>query len=226
MQGHFQERHKTKQKREGGKRKAKLHIDPKGGSAGMVDTQDDEDEPEYTVGDKKQEKIEVIIGGCKLSMILDSGANTNIIDMQTWEWLKRSKVKFKSARSDKKLFAYASQTLLDVIGTFSCEVYAGRNTTNVAFCVISGKGDPPLGKDTASGLGVLKIRIDIVEVNTSSQTIGEVLQEKYPEVFSGVGKLKDRAVQLHIDPNVKPVAQPIRGTPFQSDIKGGRKDPR
>ena len=33
-------------------------------------------------------------------------------------------------------------------------------------------------------------------------------------MFSGVGKLKDRTVQLHIDPNVKPVAQPIRRTPF------------
>ena len=60
----------------------------------------------------------------------------------------------------------------------------------------------------------IEIGIDIAAVNKSSQTIGEVLQEKYPEVFSGVGKLKDRAVQLHIDPNVKPVAQPIRRTPF------------
>ena len=52
----------------------------------MVDTQDDEDEPEYafTVGDKKQEEI-VTIGGCKPSMIIDSGASTNIIDKQTWE---------------------------------------------------------------------------------------------------------------------------------------------
>ena len=33
-------------------------------------------------------------------------------------------------------------------------------------------------------------------------------------MFSGVGKLKDWTVQLHIDPNVKPVAQPIRRTPF------------
>ena len=147
----------------------------------MVDTQDGEDEPEYTftVGGKKQEKIEVIIGGCKLSMIIDSGASTNIIDKQTWEWLKRNKVKCKSARSDKKLFAYASQTPLDVIGTFSCEVFAGKNTTNAKFCVINGKRDPLLGRDTATSLGVLKIAIDIASVDTSSQTIGEILQEKY-----------------------------------------------
>ena len=63
----------------------------KGGSVIMVDTQDDEDDPEYVfaVGDKKQEKIEVIIGVCKLGVIIDSGTSTNMIDKQTWEWLKR-----------------------------------------------------------------------------------------------------------------------------------------
>ena len=120
----------------------------------------------------------------------------------------------KSARSDKTLFAYASQTPLHVIGTFSREVSAGRNTPNAEFCVFNGKGDPLLGRDTATGLSVFKIGIDIVAVNKSSQTIGEVLQETYPKVLSGVGKLKDRASQLHIDPNMKPVAQPIRRTPF------------
>ena len=78
-------------------------------------------------------------------MIIDSGARINIIDKQTWEWLKRNKVECKSARSDKKLYAYASHTPLDVIGTFSCEVSTGRNTINAEFCVINGKGDPPGG---------------------------------------------------------------------------------
>ena len=42
--------------------------------------------------------------------------------------------------------------------------------------------------------------------------------------FSGVGKLKDRAVQLHIDPNVKPVVQPIRRTPFSLRSKVEEKN--
>ena len=109
-----------------------------------------------------------------------------------------------------------------VIGTFSCEVSTRRNTTIVEFSVINGKGYPLLGRDTATGLGVLKIGIDIAAVNTSSQTVDQALQEKYPEVFSGLGKLKDRAVQLHIDPSVKPVAQPIRRTFFslRSKVEG------
>ena len=99
-------------------------------------------------------------------------------------------MKCKSACSDKKLYAHASQTPLDVVGTFSCEVSPGRNTVNAEFCVIYGKGDPLLGRNTATSLGMLKIGIDIAAVNASSQTIGEALQEKYREVFSGVGKLK------------------------------------
>ena len=175
-----------------------------------------EDEPIYAfaVGGRNEEKIEITVGGCKLNMIIDSGASTNIIDKQTWEWLKKNKVKCESARSDRKLYAYASQNPLDVIGTFSCEVSTGRNTVSAKFFVISGEGDPLLGRDTATKLGMLKIGIDIAAVNIDSKNIGEFLQEKYPEVFSGVGKLKDRAVQLHIDPNVRPVAQLIRRTPF------------
>ena len=137
FEGHFRERCKTKHKREEGKRKPSATWSPN-----IVHTRDDGDDPEYafTVGDeKKQEKIEIIKGGCKLSMIIDSGASTNSIDKQTWEWLKRNKVKCKSARSDKKLFVYASQTPLDVTGTFSCEVSAERKTTNANFCVMNGK---------------------------------------------------------------------------------------
>ena len=144
LEGHFQDRCKTKHKSEKGKRKTKYRRGPKGGSANMVDTQNDDSGPEYAfaVGDKRQEKIEVIIGGCTLSMIVDSGASTNIIDKQTWEWLKRNKVKCKSERSDKKLYAYASQTPLDVVGTFSCEVSAGKKHRQRRVLRYQGQGRP------------------------------------------------------------------------------------
>ena len=40
------------------------------------------------------------------------------------------------------------------------------------------------------------------------------LKLQYPEVFEGVGKLKDKQISLDIDPIVKPVAQPYRRIPF------------
>ena len=63
-------------------------------------------------------------------------------------------------------------------------------------------------------LGVLKIGIGMVSVKFGSQNSGEVLRSKYPKVFGGVGKLKDRTVQPHINPDVKPIAQPARRVPF------------
>ena len=78
----------------------------------MVGCYDEEEEPVYAfaLGDRNEEKIEVTVGGFKLNMITDSGASTNIIDKQTWEWLKKNKVKCESARSSRKLYAYLSQT--------------------------------------------------------------------------------------------------------------------
>ena len=125
--------------------------------------------------------------------------------------MKKNKVKCESARSSRKLYAYASQTPLDVIRTFSCEVSEGSNTASAKFCVINGEGDPLLWKDTATSLGILKIGIGIAAVTADPKTTGGILQQKYPNVFSRIGKLKDLAVQLHVDHNVMPAAQRCGG---------------
>ena len=79
---------------------------------------------------------------------------------------------------------------LDIIGTFCCKVIAGGNSVNSEFCVINEEGNPLLGKETATNLGVLKIGIEVVAVYARSKNIGEILQEKHPEVLHDFGKLK------------------------------------
>ena len=151
----------------------------------MVDLQDNEDTTVYTfaVDNKKQEKIEVTVEGCKLNVIADSEASTNIIDKQTRELLKKNKVKCKSPRSDRKLCLYASQNPLEVIGTFRCKVITGGDSVNAEFCVINGEGDPLLGKKTATNLGVVKIGIEVAAVYSASEKIREILQEKHLQWF-------------------------------------------
>jgi hypothetical protein len=39
-------------------------------------------------------------------------------------------------------------------------------------------------------------------------------EDKYSGIYKGIGKLKNKTVKLHINPNVKPVAQRNRKTPF------------
>ena len=68
----------------------------------------------------------------------------------------------------------------------------------------------PLGKTTATELGVLKVGINIAVVTTKAVK----LKQQHPDVFEGVGKLKNKQISLDIDPTVKPVAQPYRRIPF------------
>jgi len=58
---------------------------------------------------------------------------------------------------------------------------------------------PILGRDTALKLDVLRIgKPEKPEVNAVSEN-----------PFKGIGKLKDYKLKLHINPEVKPVAQPV-----------------
>ena len=165
--------------------------------------------------------LELSVGGVQLGMLVDSGATNNIVDEETWESLKAKKIKCKSeaAPIDRKLYAYASSKPLPVKGRFLCEVLIGKGRAQAEFLVIKGEGVPLLCKDTAMKLGVLRIGVDIATVTETKQT----LQQQFPEVFSGIGKLKSKQVTLHVDPKVKPVAQPLRRTPFNLQEKVEKK---
>ena len=91
-------------------------------------------------------------------------------------------------------------------GRFICEVVVSHGKAKAEFLLIKEKGAPLLGKGTAMKLGVLKVGVDIATVTVTKPT----LQQKYPEVFSGVRKLKTGQGTHHIDPIVRPVAQPNR----------------
>ena len=48
---------------------------------------------------------------------------------------------------------------------------------------------------------------------TSEGTDSDV-REQFPEVFSGIGKLADFQLKLHVNSDIKPVVQPVRRLPF------------
>jgi len=122
-----------------GKHETRNHRKPSNGTVNTANLEGEEEEerPEYAfaVGTKRKEKIEVVVGGCMLNMIINSGASTNIDDKQTWEWLKRNKMKCESVGADKRLCMYCTHctTPLDVIGTFHCETAIGDNNVDAEF---------------------------------------------------------------------------------------------
>ncbi|KAJ8376196.1 hypothetical protein SKAU_G00067760 [Synaphobranchus kaupii] len=71
---------------------------------------------------------------------------------------------------------------------------------------------PKAGHKTAEELGIIKI-LNCVS-SPSSRTVADELVDSYPELFQGIGKLKDFQVQLHINTDIQPTCQPHRRVPF------------
>ena len=157
----------------------------------------------------------------KLDVLVDCGATHNIIDEDTWTYQKSQAITCTSSAkpAGKQLYTYASTHPLQGKGTFTCDVRAGRGNARAEFIVINGKGILLLSKQTATKLGMLNIGVDIAAVAETSQ----LLKQQYPEVFSGIGKINTKQISLHIDSEVKPVAQPLRRTPFNLRQKVEKK---
>lgn len=156
-------------------------------------------------------KITVNVGGVDINVIVDSGSDVNIIDCQLWEEMKQKQVCCEQQRKcSKKLFPYACKTPLETIGSFTAKVTVGQKSTTAKFVVIKDEAEALLSRDTATALNILKIGLNIQSVKTETS---EFISEFKP-LFTGFGKLHDRQIKLTIDPKVKPVAQPVRRTPF------------
>ena len=78
--------------------------------------------------------------------------------------------------------------------------------------MVKGPGRPLLGKNTAEKLGMLRVGPDVCSLTAEGSDAD--IREKYIEVFTGVRKLKDFQLKLHIKDDVKPTTQPIRRLPF------------
>lgn len=115
---------------------------------------------------------------------------------------ERASVFNQVKRPIKRLIPYGSKTPLDVEGSFEATIKAGRNEANGTFYVINGGTRDLLGKDSAIELGVLRVGVDINQVETKE-----------------FAKFKDILVEIPIDETVKPVAQPYRRIPIPLEQK-------
>jgi hypothetical protein len=123
--------------------------------------------------------IAVCIGGVDAEMLVDSGADCNIIDVGLWNRLKANGLKPELAKSDLKVYPYTSSQPLPIVGCFTTRVVAGSNQIDAEFFVIDHKGEALLGNSTAQALGVLKIGIDVnhVEQNDYSSLKTNMLDD-------------------------------------------------
>ena len=75
-------------------------------------------------------------------MLVDSGSTCNVIDRETWEVLKKEKIKCKSWKSNKKLYSYGSEEPLNTAGEFETELCHKDRQCVACFVVVEEKARP------------------------------------------------------------------------------------
>ena len=173
------------------------------------------------VRDVSTPKAKVMIANVPLQVLIDTGASINVIDETAYQIILKSRQNKRiSLRNPAtKIYSYGGSKPLPVLGMFVTHVESKRKLTPATIYVIRGAHGCLLSYKTATEL-------DLISINTSS--IASVhnptpaasnhnsnnISKQYPDLFTGIGKMKDFQVELHIDPSVPPVTQPHRRIPF------------
>lgn len=150
------------------------------------------------------------IGGIAVELLVDSGADVNLIKPETWEAMKQKKISVKSSvkGSSKVLKGYGSDKPLVVVGSFEAEVVIGVKKVVAEFFVVQGGQRDILGDYTAKQLGVLKVGLNINRVNATKEPFSKI---------SGV------QAHIRVNPHIKPVFQPLRRVPIHMEVAVDRK---
>ena len=168
-----------------------------------------EDDYLYVLGTSTRTKspmVTVYVNNVPVRMMIDTGASANIIDENSLsEVQKRCKVQLDTPK--KRIFAYASESHLSLLGQFQADISVGANCVKTTVYVLQGSHGSLLSYSTAQDLDLIEVKVNQVD---SLHHVSDELIRQFPKLFKGIGKLKSTQVRLHIDASVTPVAQPAR----------------
>lgn len=161
-------------------------------------------------GGNESNTLDCVIGGISLKVLIDSGADANLIRMETWNMMKQERIQvLKSSKGcSRVLKGYGSDRPLSIVGTFEAKVTIGRKTTVAEFFVVKGGQKDIIGDLTAKRLGVLKVGIEVNNVDAKVKS------------FS---KIKDVQASISIASDARPVFQPLRRVPIPMEEAVNRK---
>lgn len=146
--------------------------------------------------------FEFEVGGMKIPMIIDSGADANVVTEDTWKKAKSAGMAVMEYTQvvDRKLLAYATNKPMQISGMFRAIIRAGQNQVDAKFYIVQNGQRNLLGDKTAKQLHVLRVGFDIASVESPIQTC-------FP-------KIKGIVVEIPIDESVQPVKQGYRRAPI------------
>ncbi|XP_062703966.1 uncharacterized protein K02A2.6-like [Aedes albopictus] len=137
--------------------------------------------------------ITCLVNNFPVDFLIDSGAAINTITEEVWAELQRNNVDVvkRNAQGDRQFSSYASEKPLRVLATLESKISINpsKPITYAEFFVIQGANRSLLSKTTAEELNVLKVGLDVHQVE---ETVNPF--PKFPNV----------QVKLSVDPSIPP----------------------
>ena len=139
-------------------------------------------------------KVELMLGGQKHTMELDTGASVSVISKSTYQCIFK---KYKLQESSVHLTTYGGEPL-SVLGEFEIDVCHGEKKARLPLLVIDKDGPSLLSRNWLTCF-----QLNWKAIHTIQHMTVNNLLKKYESVFSpGLGTLKGFKAKTHVEPNV------------------------
>ena len=159
-------------------------------------------------------RVNVHVGQAQATALIDSGATCNLMGVNQLVQLEENGLTVSLQPCRQALFAYGGKEPLPLAGKFTVPTTVNGVTLDTTFVVIQGEGEILLGRKSSEAFGVLTLPTAENIVYSTHEDVKAAVQRKFPEVFTGIGTLRDYEAKIHVDPAVTPVAQKPRRVPF------------
>ena len=137
----------------------------------------------------------------KVNAIIDTGSSVNVIDKATYKKIGSPRL----SNSPSVLYSFGANKKLDIEGQFEAIVKARGKGVQCIILVMEGpKVCNILSENLALELGLVQY---IKKIDTC-------VEEQFPQLFDGFGKLTNYQVKIHVNKEVQPVVQTSRKVPF------------
>ena len=162
-------------------------------------------------------KVHAVINTSMDKILADTGAKISVCGVKD---AKKWNIYGRMVPTQVKIKPYKSYPI-PVKGTARCAVTFGHRSTPVQWHIIDQHDcEPILAGKAAEQLGIIKFSstpdvfqpVNMIHADEKQQ-IQQILQQ-HPNLFKGIGKLKNHLVKLHVDTSIKPIAEPDRTIPY------------
>lgn len=152
--------------------------------------------------------VHMFINNVATEFMADSGSAVNIINKSTFNKLN---INNQQLQSTEPIYAFGTEAPINILGKFKVTLFFKGNCIEDEVHVFDGEAQQLLSFEASKKLNVMKVSYQITNGISINMNF---IEQNFPNIVKGVGILKNHEVHLHVDKNVKPIAQRHRRIPM------------